>query len=249
MKISSLESKTIRPGLGPYSFYHSDRHLKREMPQVIPAKTTAKNKTKSRLLTLALFALIGFASYSLLAYKDNRPNHASTNTTSSNNYSQKAALGAAPATKQAAAPVPANKCAGNSIPQFIVISITDRHLWVCEASKQVRDYPVVTGMQKIEDNATPVGTYKIYAKQRDTVLTGSASTGSWRQPVSYWMPFLDNTFGTYGFHDASWRKVSEFGHTDPYSDKGSHGCIQMSVANSEWLYNWAHVGATVTITL
>ncbi len=248
MKTSSLESKTIRPGLGSYSFYHSDRHLKRDAPQVIPAKSASSSKLRSRLLTLVLFALIGFASYSLLAYKDHKSNQASIKPSSAST-SQKAVLGAAPATNPAAAPVPVSKCAGNDITQFIVISITDRHLWVCEAGNQVRDYPVVTGMQKIEDNATPIGTYKIYAKQRDTVLTGTASTGTWRQPVSYWMPFLDNKFGTYGFHDASWRKISEFGHTDPYSDKGSHGCIQTSVANSEWLYNWAHVGATVTITL
>lgn len=243
MRTSSLESKTIRPGLNSYSFYHSDRHLSRQAPQAIPVKR--KSESRSKLIVVMILILVSFASYTLL-HKNYTNQHTSATAGSSSSPSASAI---APLNKSSAATASANKCAGNSIPQYLVISVTDRHLWVCEASKLIRNYPVITGMQKIEENATPPGTYKIYAKQRDTVLSGVASTGSWRDPVSYWMPFLDNNFGTYGFHDASWRKNSEFGKIDPYSDKGSHGCIEMNTADSEWLYNWAHVGATVTITL
>ncbi|MDB5170350.1 MAG: ErfK/YbiS/YcfS/YnhG family protein [Candidatus Saccharibacteria bacterium] len=236
MKTSSLESKTIRPGLNAYSFYHSDRHLQRTVAPVKPAKKSGK--AKRRLLLILALALIGFGGFRALNMNDGGQQ---ASTTSSGPSKQAAAI--------ATAPTSTNNCMGNDIPQLVKISITKRHQWVCEGDKQVRDYPVITGMQNIAENATPPGTYKVYAKATDTVLSGTSSTGSWREPVSHWMPFLDNEYGTYGFHDASWRKASEFGNTDPYSTNGSHGCVQMSVASSEWLYNWANVGATVTITL
>lgn len=246
MKTSSLESKTIRPGLSAYSFYRSDRHLRRDAPQVVPVIKTNASHLKRNILVIMMLALLGFGGYSVLNMSHDAPQ--ASNTPDSGSSKKAAAIATVPTDKTQTA-TPVNKCAGNDIPQFVIISITDRHLWVCEANKQVRDSPVITGMQKVIDNATPPGTYKIYAKQQDTVLTGNGSTGSWRQPVSYWMPFLDNQYGTYGFHDASWRDVKEFGNIDPYSNDGSHGCIQMSVANTAWLYNWAHVGATVSIYL
>ncbi len=244
MKTSSLESKTIRPGLNAYSFYSSDRHLKRDAPQVVPVKRASH--LKRNVLVIMMLALLGFGGYTVLNMSHDASRASNTPTPDSSN---KAPAVATMPTDKTQVATSVNKCSGNDIPQHIIISITDRHLWVCEASKQIKDYPVITGMQKIAENATPPGTYKIYAKQRDTVLSGTASTGSWREPVSYWMPFLDNQYGTYGFHDASWRKANEFGNTDPYSNNGSHGCIQMSVASTEWLFNWAHVGATVSIYL
>jgi lipoprotein-anchoring transpeptidase ErfK/SrfK len=102
-------------------------------------------------------------------------------------------------------------------------------------------------MENLPADLTPTGTYHIYAKQTDTTLTGSDSTGSWNDYVYYWMPFLDNQYGTYGFHDATWRPANAFGNVDPYSSKGSHGCVELPLATSKWLYNWSAVGTTVTI--
>ena len=57
------------------------------------------------------------------------------------------------------------------------------------------------------------------------------------------------------FHDATWR--SYFGpggnlpHADytsgQYSDDGSHGCINMTLSNASWLYNWVGIGTPVVI--
>lgn len=138
-------------------------------------------------------------------------------------------------------------CAANALDQSIVISINQRHLWACSGTRMVYETPVITGMQKLEADLTPIGTYHIYAKATDTVLSGSDSTGSWNDPVKYWMPFFDNQYGTYGFHDATWRKNSEFGNIDPNSDKGSHGCVETTLSAAKWLYDWAKVGTTVTI--
>lgn len=154
----------------------------------------------------------------------------------------------APVAAQAAAVADGPKeCADNSLDKLIIVSVKERHLWACQYHKVVYDSPVVTGMEFLPADLTPRGTYHIYAKQTDTTLTGSDSTGSWSDPVSYWMPFLTNQYGAYGFHDATWRSNSDFGNIDPNSKDASHGCVEMPLAAIKWLYNWAPVGTTVTI--
>lgn len=236
MKSSSLESKTVRPGLGMYSFYHSDRHPGQLAPPV--AASRPRSRGSLRRLFVAVFVLIALGYGGMQVKQQAIDQSADSSGTLKSN--QKAAAAATTAT---------NHCAGNTLDQFVAVDITERHLWACQGGSVVHDAKIITGMQTIPENATPPGTYKVYAKQQDTALSGTASTGSWREPVSYWMPFLDNQYGTYGFHDASWRNLKEFGTTDPYSTKGSHGCVQMSVADMSWLYAWAQTGTTVTITL
>lgn len=241
---SPLEGKVVRPGFGNYSYYHSDRHTQHvgrpEAPQPVAAK-----KKHGYLKWLFLAAILVGAFMLWGNRSDGGTKQAETSVKSAGTLST---LSEQPAKRSSAAALAANHCEGNTLPKFIKIDITDRHLWACEGSKQVKDYPVITGMQQIPENATPPGTYKVYAKATDTRLTGIASTGAWNEPVNYWMPFLDNQYGTYGFHDAPWRKVSEFGNIDPNSTKGSHGCIQMETSAMGWVFNWSEPGTTLTIT-
>ena len=139
-----------------------------------------------------------------------------------------------------------NKCAGNS-GQLILVSISARHMWACSDAITAYNSPVVTGMEILPADLTPPGTYHIYGKQTDLTLRGTDSTGSWSDPVSYWMPFLDNQYGAYGFHDATWRSDSDFGNISPYSSNASHGCVELPLATAKWLYGWASIGTTVQI--
>ena len=147
--------------------------------------------------------------------------------------------------KQAPTPV-ATPCNGIQ-DKTIIVSITQRHLWACAEGKRAYDSPVVTGYMGDPSNLTPVGTYKIYAKQTDQYLTGTDDLGSWNDYVHYWMPFLDNQYGAYGFHDATWRSDSAFGNIDPNSKDASHGCVELPLATAKWLYDWSSVGTTVIV--
>lgn len=140
-----------------------------------------------------------------------------------------------------------NPCKDNTLDKLIIVSISARHLWACEQSQIAKDTPVITGMSFLAADLTPTGTFYIDSKQRDLNLRGSDSTGSWDDPVKYWMPFLYNQYGTYGFHDATWRDPSEFGNVSPDSDKASHGCVELPLTASAWLFNWALVGTKVSI--
>lgn len=140
-----------------------------------------------------------------------------------------------------------NQCEKNTLSRYVLVSISRRHLWACDDSTTVYDSAVVTGMERYAADRTPVGTYHVYAKQTNLHLTGSDTTGSWDDYVHYWLPFLSNQYGQYGFHDATWRKPGEFGNISPSSHNASHGCVELPLATANWLYGWASVDTTVKI--
>ena len=246
MASSSLESKTVRPGsLGAYSYYRSARRPQAARPQPVFITGSWRRLLPKKFVITAMViaALIGLP----LLRGDGAP-------------AKKPASGASGTSQPAQAPAPAaavvtapskeaNHCAGNTLDKLIVVSVSLRHLWACQGEKAVHDAPVITGKTAYEATLTPPGTYHIYGKTTDTRLTGSDVTGSWDRPVDYWMPFLDNQHGTYGFHDANWRPNSDFGNVDPATGDASHGCVELPTPSMKWLYEWSPVGTTVTVKL
>lgn len=125
-------------------------------------------------------------------------------------------------------------CAGNSYRQLVLVSIGRQHLWACQGGKQVESTPVTTGAT-VDHDQTPLGSWRVQAKQRDRYLVGPG----YRDYVHYWVPFN----GDFGLHDASWQKMP-FGSMG-YQRSGSHGCVHVPTATMAWLYRWSSVGQTV----
>jgi hypothetical protein len=134
--------------------------------------------------------------------------------------------------------VPPTVCSPNTLSQFILVNITQQHMWACQGSSLVYDSPVTTGAYSVSGDSTPTGTWHIYAKERDVYLTGP----TWDDFVNYWLPFYTD----YGFHDAAWQTFP-FGGSQ-YPTQGSHGCVHLPLTAMAWLYNWSSIGTTVTIT-
>lgn len=144
-------------------------------------------------------------------------------------------------------PIVVNACSNNTISKIVIVSISARHLWACSLQTLDFNSPVVTGMDFLAADLTPTGNYTILDKKTDINLIGSDSTGSWDDHVSYWMGFLTNKYGQYGFHDATWRPASAFGNISPNSSNASHGCVECPLATAKWLYGWVQVGTQVQI--
>ena len=140
-----------------------------------------------------------------------------------------------------------NICKNNTLANEIIVSIAYQHLWACGFSTLLFNSPVVTGDENYASDRSIPGTYKIYAKDQNVTLTGSDQSGSWSDPVHYWMPFLVNKYGAYGLHDAPWRTPNQFGNINPDSLNASHGCIELPEATAAWIFNWAPIGTTVVI--
>lgn len=243
MSDPSLNSKTVRPGsLGMYSYYRSARRPDHpQQPSYIAGSRRRLIPKRFVAVGLIIIALIGIPMLRTAGSDTKKPAAAKPNT-------HKSTPAAPVAAAAVAAPVKAaDACADNTLSKLVLISISQRHMWACEQGKKVYDAPVITGITSHAATLTPPGTYHIYSKQTDTTLTGSDETGSWNDPVSYWMPFLTNEYGTYGFHDATWRSNDAFGNVSPDSDDASHGCVELPLTASAWLYGWAHIGTTVTI--
>ena len=117
---------------------------------------------------------------------------------------------------------------------FVEIDMTKQHLWYYKDGYIVVEGDVVTGNVS-NGAATPEGVYKMYSKQKDTVLRGA----DYASPVSFWMPFNRNI----GLHDANWR--TEFGG-QIYLNDGSHGCVNAPYSLAKTVYENINIGTYVT---
>ena len=95
------------------------------------------------------------------------------------------------------------------------------------------------------DRATPTGIYFLNNKRSPETLIGKTNpaTGkpSYETPVQYWMPFVGNSVG---FHDATWQAWGSWSPTK-YQSSGSHGCINCSSTDAQWLYENLPTGICV----
>lgn len=130
----------------------------------------------------------------------------------------------------------ASACADVAVAREVIVSISMQRLFACDGEHLAMTTLVTTG--SVEQNwATPLGTWKVYAKQTDRWLSGPG----YSDYVHYWMPF----FGNYGIHDATWQTFP-YG-SSLYRTEGSHGCVQVPLAAMGWLYSWAPVATVVQV--
>jgi hypothetical protein len=137
--------------------------------------------------------------------------------------------------------------------QTMVLSLTEQTLRLYVDGKLVRTIYVVTGQRAAQ---TPPGLFHIFYKSTNLTFTSDEPPDSplWYPPtpINYGMQYRANG---YYLHDATWR--SYFGpggnlpHDDytsgSFSNNGSHGCVNMSLANASWLYNWVNIGTPMII--
>ena len=113
--------------------------------------------------------------------------------------------------------------------RYIDINLSEQTLYAFEGSNQVNSFLVSTGRRGY---ATPTGEFHIYGKNRYTLMDGE----------DYYLPnvpFVSWFYGDYSIHGTYWHH--NFGHVM------SHGCVNASTPDAEWIYNWADIGTPVYI--
>jgi hypothetical protein len=132
--------------------------------------------------------------------------------------------------------------------KVMVTSLTEQTLRLYNNGVLVRSIPIVTGRMEAP---SPPGLWHIFYMGTNLTFKSDEPKNSplWYPPtpINYGMEYH---WGGFFYHDATWR--SYFGpganlpHADytsgQYSDDGSHGCINMTLSNTAWLYNWVEVG-------
>lgn len=111
--------------------------------------------------------------------------------------------------------------------KWIAVNLTTQRITAYQGQTPVYSALVSTGTR-----ATPtvVGTYRIYVKYESSSMSGP---GYHLPNVPHAMYF----YAGYAIHGAYW-------HTN-FGTPMSHGCVNLSLTDAAWFYNWASVGTLV----
>jgi uncharacterized protein YraI len=112
---------------------------------------------------------------------------------------------------------------------WIDIDLGEQKLYAYNGTELIASFLVSTG---IEAFPTVTGKFKIYAKFLYSDMHGS----------DYFLPDVPYSMyydGDFSIHGTYWH------HS--FGTPMSHGCINMDISDSEWLYDWSPVGTLVNI--
>jgi len=131
-------------------------------------------------------------------------------------------------TKENAPPKPADPPVGNGV-RWIEVNLTEQRVYAWEGDVLMNSFIVSTGTW-----ATPTvtGTFSIWNKTRIQTMSGPG----YSLPN---VPFVMYFYKDYGFHGTYWH--------NNFGTPMSHGCVNLTIPDSEWLYNWASYGTTVKV--
>lgn len=135
--------------------------------------------------------------------------------------------GAGAAVAAAPAPVPAG---GDASGRWIAINLSTQTLTAYEGSRALLSTAISSGLP---DTPTPVGTYTIGYKTESQRMTGP----DYDLANVPWVMYFTNR--GHAIHGAYWH--NNFGYPM------SHGCVNTSVADAEWLYSFAPQGTRVVV--
>ncbi len=112
---------------------------------------------------------------------------------------------------------------------WIDVDLTQQRVYAYAGDTVVNSFIVSTGTWQYP---TVTGQYHVYIKLRSTTMTGP---GYYLPNVPYTMYFYKG----YGLHGTYWH------HN--FGTPMSHGCVNLSIPDAEWLYNFSSVGTLVNV--
>ena len=121
----------------------------------------------------------------------------------------------------------------SSSSRWIDIDISSQMVSAMEGDRRVRQLVASTGISRYP---TVTGQFWIYVKHLQADMRGVDFGVPWHFPD---VPYVMYFFRGYGVHGTYWH--------DNFGTPMSHGCINLSISDAEWLYNFSRVGTLVNI--
>jgi len=112
---------------------------------------------------------------------------------------------------------------------WIDVNLSQQRVYAYAGDTLMNSFIVSTGVWQ---TPTVTGKYHIWIKLRSTTMTGP---GYYLPNVPFTMYF----YGSYGLHGTYWH--------NNFGTPMSHGCVNLSIPDAEWLYNFSSVGTLVNI--
>ena len=132
--------------------------------------------------------------------------------------------------------LPFQAVSATSVDKLIEVNIATKEMWTYDKGVLTRSFLVSAGAPA---TPTPVGQYQIYQKLAVQDMKGFNANGTkYFQPHVHWINYF--LPGGYAVHGVYWHPLSWFG-----VNNSSHGCVGLSDADAEWVYDWAPIGTTV----
>jgi lipoprotein-anchoring transpeptidase ErfK/SrfK len=127
------------------------------------------------------------------------------------------------------APYTAPSVASYSGEHWIDVDLSQQRVYAYSGDTVVNSFVVSTGTWQ---TPTVTGKYKVWIKLRSTDMSGP---GYYLPDVPYVMYFYKG----YGLHGTYWH--------NNFGTPMSHGCVNLTIADAEWLYNFSAVGTVVNV--
>lgn len=119
--------------------------------------------------------------------------------------------------------------AGGSAERWIDVDLTQQRVDAYEGETVVNSFTVSTGLPQ---TPTVTGTFSIWIKVRIQDMFGP---GYYLPDVPYVMYFYED----YGLHGTYWH--------NNFGTPMSRGCVNLTIDDAAWLFNWASVGTVVNV--
>lgn len=117
--------------------------------------------------------------------------------------------------------------------KLIIVSLDDQTLVYSQGDQIVGEFKISSGLAS---TPTPEGEFEVIEKKPKVNYIGPG----YNLPNTKWnLMFKENSGGNYYIHGAYWH--------NNFGKPMSHGCVNVSYANMEPLYNWADVGTKIII--
>lgn len=126
--------------------------------------------------------------------------------------------------------------AGVTNGRWIEVNIYEQVLTVYDQGKMIFATLVATGQAPFY---TQPGTFQIYKKIEHEYMTGAFESDKSDYYYLEEVPFIMYYDQARALHAAYWNTYLGY--------PSSHGCVNLSVADAHWLYNWANDGDTVYV--
>ncbi len=113
--------------------------------------------------------------------------------------------------------------------RWVDVNLSEQRTYAYEGERMVNAFTVSTGTWL---HPTVTGTYQIYVMYRYADMSGP---GYYLPDVPYVMYFYDG----YGLHGTYWH--------NNFGTPMSHGCVNLSIPDAGWLFDWASIGTVVNV--
>jgi lipoprotein-anchoring transpeptidase ErfK/SrfK len=113
--------------------------------------------------------------------------------------------------------------------RWIEVNLTDQTLLAYEGSDLVKSFVISSGRP---NTPTVTGEFRIWVKVRNQTMSGPG----YSIPNVPWVMYF---YKSYGIHGTWWH--------NNFGNPMSAGCVNMTVDDALWMYNWASVGTVVDV--